>query len=121
MPLGTSEYLEIMEPEVLGAALDALVNSFLPRMELAMTFKVAAGCEPFPADHAEMRLHATVLHHVSRQMRLLHKSLGTKRTGVRLLVAMQHPVLLQGVSSGEGPRTLVALVLCPRGVWRRVL
>jgi hypothetical protein len=105
-----------MKAKVLSIALDALVDTLLTGVQLAMALEMAAGCEPLPAGHAEVRLHPCVAHHVRRQMGLLHKALGAERAHVRLLVTMQHPVLLQRVFGSEGARTLVAGVLRPRGI-----
>ena len=110
-----------MEPKVLGIALDTLVHSLLAGVTQAVILKVAAGGESLSADHAEVRLHARVPHHVDRQVGLLHIRLGAERAGVRLLVSMQHAVLLQRVFGRKPPWTLVTLVLEPADIWRQVL
>ncbi len=100
-----------MEAKVLTVALHALIHLLLARVQLAVILEMAAGGETLPAAHAQVRLHSRVPHHVGRKVGLLHEGLRTERTGVRLLVAVQHAVLLQRVAGREGPRAFFALML----------
>ena len=114
-------HLKVVEAKVLSAALNTLVDFLLPGVELAVTFEVAAGGEPLAAHYAEVRLHAGVPYHVGGQVGFLHVGFVAEGASVRLLIAVKHAMLLEGVLGGKPARTLVTLQVGAIDARRRVL